>query len=67
VPALREVVFVAHDRKRVDVVRRLVSQSQPAVETWVVTTTGTGESARLESLECDLPVDEIYRDPLTAD
>jgi Uma2 family endonuclease len=61
IPALREVVFVAHDAKRVDVVRR---QNDG---TWVSITARAGETVRLDSLDCDLPVDEIYRDPLATE
>jgi Uma2 family endonuclease len=69
VPSLREVVFVAHDGKRVDVVRRLPSSSasQPDAATWATTTARARETVRLESLDCDLPVDEIYRDPLAGE
>jgi Uma2 family endonuclease len=56
---LREVVFVAHDKRSVEVVRRLDNDE------WIVEQAGPGLSARLESLGCELPVDEIYRDPLS--
>lgn len=58
IPSLREVVFVAHDAKRVDVVRRLEDGS------WVASSASAGEEARLESLDVALPVDAVFRDPL---
>ena len=57
IASLREVVFVAHDEWRVDVLRRLN-------EEWELVTARRGESARLDSVGCDLFVDEVYRDVL---
>jgi Uma2 family endonuclease len=57
IPTLREVVFVAYDARRIDVVRR-------KGDTWETTSANPGETLRLESIECELPVDEVYRDPL---
>lgn len=58
IPALSEVVFIAQDAKRVDVVRRREDG------TWSTLSAGPGERLRLESIDCDLVVDEVYRDPL---
>jgi Uma2 family endonuclease len=58
IPALREVVFVAHDGARVDVVRRGDDGG------WVRVRARAGESVVLQSLGCELAVDDIYRDPL---
>lgn len=58
IPSLREVVFVAHDAARVDVVRRGQDGS------WSTTSATAGEAAALESLELVLPVDAVFRDPL---
>jgi Uma2 family endonuclease len=55
--SLREVVFVAHDQWRVELIQRQGSG-------WVSTIAGKGQSVSLASVGCDLPVDEIYRDPL---
>jgi Uma2 family endonuclease len=55
--SLQEVVFVAHDEWRVEVVRRRGAD-------WVSLTARRGESVSLASVGCELPVDEIYRDPL---
>lgn len=60
IPSLREVVFVAHDAKRVDVVRR------GSDGTWSTTAALAGEVAVLDSLSCALPVDAVYRDPLAS-
>jgi len=61
IPALREVVLVAHDTQRVDVWRRRDDA------TWTSESHGPGAVARLDSLACELPVAEIYRNPLPAD
>jgi Uma2 family endonuclease len=57
IEALREIV--------------LVMQSTPNVEVWRRSTDGTWSSsqyeggvARLDSIGCDLPLAELYRDPL---
>jgi Uma2 family endonuclease len=57
-PSLREVLFVAYDARRVDIVRRRDDG------TWATQAFGSGESARLESIHCVLPVDEVHLDPL---
>ena len=56
--ALREVVFVAHAERRVDVVRRQADGG------WVTLSVKSGESIRLEAIDCTLAVDAVYRDPL---
>lgn len=58
IPALREVVFVAHDALRVDVVRRQEDGG------WATLSAGAGGLLSLDSIGCDLQVDEVYRDPL---
>lgn len=60
IPSLAEILFVAHDAHRVQVVRRAADGS------WSETEALAGASVRLESLGCDLAVDEVYRDPLAA-
>ncbi len=55
--SLEEVVFVAHDEWRVDVIQKRGSE-------WVSTTARKGESVSLASVGCELPVDDVYRDPL---
>lgn len=57
IASLREVVFVAHDDLRVDVLRRTGND-------WTSMAARRGESVRLESVGCELPVEEIYRDPI---
>ncbi len=58
IPSVREVVFVAHDGFRVDLLQR---QSDG---TWIARSARGGESVTLESIGCVLPVDDVYRDPL---
>ena len=60
IPSLAEVMLVAHDRREVEVVRREPDGG------WSREIVREGSVARLRSIECDLPVDEIYRDPLSA-
>ena len=60
IPSLREVVFVAHDRREIEVVRRERDGS------WSRHVAGEREAARLASLGCRLSVAEVYRDPLAA-
>jgi Uma2 family endonuclease len=57
IPSLREVVFVGHLEQKVEIVRRRGQE-------WVSVTARQGELARLESIGCELPVQDIYRDPL---
>jgi hypothetical protein len=52
------VVLVAHDRQEVEIVRREADGS------WSREIARAGEVARLASIGCELPVAEIYRDPL---
>ncbi len=58
IPTLQEVVFVAHDRPGVEIVRRDASGA------WTRHPAGPGETAQLPSIECSLDVDELFRDPL---
>lgn len=58
IPAIHEVLFVAHDRREIEIVRREADGS------WSRHVAVAGASATLASVGCDLPVDEIYRDPL---
>jgi len=57
--SLREVVFVAHDEWRVEVIRRTDGGD------WSTSTARKGQSLELTSVGCELPVDDVYRDPLT--
>jgi Uma2 family endonuclease len=58
IPSLREIVLVDHRERVVEVVRR-EEHGQ-----WTRHETRAGAAARLVSLGCELPVDEVYRDPL---
>ena len=60
IPSLDEVVFVAHDRREIEVVRREPDGS------WSRHVAQDGELAHLTSIGCDLPVSAVYRDPLAA-
>ena len=60
IAALREVVFVAHDRREIEIVRRELDGS------WSRHVAGQGQCARLAALGTELAVDEVYRDPLKA-
>ena len=59
-PALREIVVVSHRERRVEVHRRDEQGN------WSVQAVGPGEIASLESIGCELPVDEVYRDELAS-
>jgi Uma2 family endonuclease len=58
IPSVEEVVFVAQERDEVEVVRR------ESDGTWSRHVFGHADSVALRSLECELPVALIYRDPL---
>lgn len=57
IDSLREVMLVAHDERRVDLWRRVADH-------WTQVTFGPDEVVRLASIDCELPVVEIYFDPL---
>lgn len=57
IPSLREVLLVEHGSRRVDVWRR-------TDQGWASSTATDGGTVRLESIDCELPVDGIYFDPL---
>ena len=56
--SLREVLLVSHEERRIEVHRR------GGDDRWTAEAFTTGSSARLESLEAELPIDLVYRDPL---
>jgi Uma2 family endonuclease len=58
IPSLQEVVLVAHDRREIEIVRREADGS------WSREIARDGEVVRLRSIECELPVREVYRDLL---
>ena len=58
IPSLEEVLLVAHDRREIEIVRR------EADGTWSREIAREGQLVRLVSLNVELSVDEIYRDPL---
>jgi Uma2 family endonuclease len=60
IPALQEVMLVAHDRHEVEIVRREEDGS------WSRHIARAGETVRIASLDCELPVAEIYRNPLAS-
>jgi len=60
IPSLDEVMLVAHDRREVEVVRREADGS------WSRHISRAAEVVRLLSIDCELPVAQIYRDPLAS-
>lgn len=60
IPSLQEVVLVSHREKLVEVHRRDRDGG------WTRHEAGPGGAIRLESVGCELAVDEVYRDPLTS-
>ena len=60
IPSVQEVMFVAHDRREIEVVQR------EADGTWSRRITRDGEKVVLASVACEVLVSEIYRDPLGA-
>jgi len=60
IASLQEIVLVAHDRPEAEVVRREPDGS------WSRHIARGPGAVRLESIGCQLPVDEIYRDPLAS-
>jgi Uma2 family endonuclease len=58
ISTLDEVVLIAHDRRKIEVVRR-----EPD-GTWSRHVATGDETIRLTSVDCELAVPEVYRDPL---
>jgi Uma2 family endonuclease len=58
IASLRELVLVSHREKLVEVYRRGEDGS------WSRHEAGPGRTLRLESIDCELPTDDVYRDPL---
>jgi Uma2 family endonuclease len=57
IPALREVIFVAHDERLIEVWRREEGNA------WIRSETRSG-SIRIASIDCTLDVEDVYRDEL---
>lgn len=55
--ALREIVLVAHEEQRIEVWRR-------DEDRWQLQLARGGAAARLEAIGCELPLDDVYRNPL---
>ncbi len=60
IPSLMEYVLLSQDEPRIEVYRR------NATGTWELHEALAGQTAKLTSIECELSVDEIYADPLSA-
>jgi Uma2 family endonuclease len=58
IASLKEVVFVAYDRREIEVVRRERGGS------WSRHVARDGQRVKLTSIECELSVVDVYRDPL---
>jgi Uma2 family endonuclease len=56
-PALQEIVLIAHDERRVEVWHR-------EADRWTLRAQRDDGTATLESIGCELPLPEIYRNPL---
>ena len=56
IPSLQEVVLVGHEQPTLDVWRR-------CADGWSSVHFAAGQVARLEAIDCDLEVDEVFRDP----
>ena len=59
IDSLKEIMLVAHDRQMIEIWRR-------AGAVWERHEFGMGDLARLESLSCELPLAEVYRNPLSS-
>jgi Uma2 family endonuclease len=58
IPAVEEIVLVAFDRRELEIVRRLDDG------TWTREVVSGDGVATLASISCELPLVEVYRDPL---
>lgn len=58
IPSLEAVVLVASERREIQVVAR------SSDGTWSRRVFGEGQTARVDCIGCDLPVAEVYRNPL---
>jgi Uma2 family endonuclease len=58
IPSLREIVLVAQGERRVEVWSRSASGE------WMRRECHGAERPTLEALRCELPLDDVYRDPL---
>ena len=58
IPSLQEIVLVSDEARRIDVWSR-------TSEGWSVTITEGAGSATLAYINCQLPLDDVYRDPLS--
>lgn len=59
IQSLDEIVLVAHDERRLEIWRR-------EGPTWTLRVARGTEAAELERLGCSLPLDDVYRNPLSA-
>jgi Uma2 family endonuclease len=59
IASLREVTFVSHRERRIDVYRRARQ-----ADAW--TLAGAGDRAELASIGCSLGVADLYRDPMAS-
>lgn len=60
IPSLKEYVLVSQRDRRIEVFRR------NADDTWTLHETCEHGRAKLASIDCELPVDEVYDDPFAA-
>lgn len=61
IPTLRDFVLVSQKVQRLEVFQRSGEGA------WIMTEANPGESIRLESLGCSIPVDAVYQNPVAAE
>jgi Uma2 family endonuclease len=57
IPSIQEIVLVAHEEQRIELWRR-------EGDHWILVVARRDATAVLESLDCELPLLEVYRNPL---
>jgi len=57
VPSLNEIILIAHEERRIEIWRRQGDR-------WTLDAVRGDRTASLESIGCDLPLAEVYRNPL---
>jgi Uma2 family endonuclease len=60
IESLQEVIFVAHDKRRIDVIRREQGGG------WSSVNATSGQSLVLASIGCTIAVDAVYRNPFAS-
>jgi Uma2 family endonuclease len=58
IPSLQEIVLVAHEEPRIEVWRR-------TGDGWTLQAVRGDTQVRIDTIACELPLDEVYRNPLS--